>query len=129
VTAQLPLRELVGYRSGDKGDLVNVAVFADDDEVYELIVREATAERVKAHFGWMVRGRVDRYEARNVRALNFVLHEALGGGGTRSLRSDNLGKSMGGTLVRMTVPVPDHLASRRRARPDVAWARAILDSL
>ena len=129
MTTLLPLRELVGYRSGDKGDLVNVAIFADDDEVYELILREATAERVKAHFGWMVEGDVDRYEARNVLALNFVLHGALGGGGTRTLRSDNLGKSMGGTLVRMAIPVPDHLATRRRPRPDVTWAKEILDAL
>jgi hypothetical protein len=125
----LPLRELVGFRSGDKGDLVNVALFADDEDVYALLVREATADRVKAHFGAMVRGRVDRYEAPNVLALNFVLHGALGGGGTRTLRSDNLGKSMGGTLVRMAIPVPAHLASRRRARPDVTWAQQILDGL
>jgi hypothetical protein len=125
----LPLRELVGFRSGDKGDLVNVALFADDEEVYALLVREATVERVKAHFGAMVRGRVDRYEARNVLAVNFVLHGALGGGGTRTLRSDNLGKSMGGTLVRMPIPVPPKLVARRRARPDVTWARQILDDL
>ena len=125
----LPLRELVGFRSGDKGDLVNVALFADDEETYALLVREATADRVKAHFGAIVQGRVDRYEARNVLAVNFVLHGALGGGGTRTLRSDNLGKSMGGTLVRMAIPVPVHLASRRRARPDVTWAQQILDAL
>jgi hypothetical protein len=129
VTDLLRLRELCGYRSGDKGDLINVAIFADDEEVYELIRREATAERVKAHFGRMVQGRVDRYEAPNVLALNFVLHGALAGGGTRTLRSDNLGKSMGGSLVRMAIPVPPHLATRRRARPDVQWARDIIDAL
>ncbi len=128
-TTMLPLRELVGFRSGDKGDLVNVAIFADDEEVYELLVREATTARVKEHFGWMVAGAVDRYEARNVLALNFVLHGALGGGGTRTLRSDNLGKSMGGTLVRMAIPVPPELAARRRPRPDVTWAQQILDAL
>ena len=71
----LALREICGYRSGDKGDIVNVALFADDDETYAVIRQEVTATRVKAHFGTMVRGRVDRYEADNVRALNFVLHE------------------------------------------------------
>jgi hypothetical protein len=127
--ARLQLRELCGYRSGDKADIANVAIFADDDESYEVIVREVTPERVKAHFGSMVRGRVDRYEARNVLALNFVLHEALGGGGPRSLRSDSLGKTMGGALVRLEIDVPDSLANRRRPRPDVTWADPILDAL
>jgi len=124
--ARLALRELCGYRSGDKGDVVNVALFADDDETFELIRREATAERVKAHFGHMVQGRVDRYEAANVRALNFVMQGALGGGGPRSLRADSLGKTLGGALVRMEIDVPASMANRRRDRPDVAWADAIL---
>ena len=127
--ARLQLRELCGYRSGDKADIANVAIFADDEESYEVIVREVTPERVKAHFGSMVRGRVDRYEARNVLALNFVLHEALGGGGPRSLRSDSLGKTMGGALVRLEIDVPHSLANRRRPRPDVSWADPILDAL
>jgi hypothetical protein len=126
--ARLQLRELCGYRSGDKADIANVAIFADDEEAYEVIMREVTAERVKQHFGSMVRGRVDRYEARNVLALNFVLHEALGGGGPRSLRSDSLGKTMGGALVRLEIDVPDSLANRRRPRPDVSWTDAILDA-
>ena len=126
---RLAIRELCGYRSGDKADIANVAVFADDEETYELIVREVTAERVKAHFGPMVRGRVDRHEARNVLALNFVLHDALGGGGPRSLRSDSLGKTMGGSLVRLEIDVPDALANRRRPRPDITWTDPILDAL
>jgi hypothetical protein len=127
--ARVQLRELCGYRSGDKADIANVAIFADDDETYEVIVREVTAERVKEHFGAMVRGRVDRYEARNVLALNFVLHDALGGGGPRSLRSDSLGKTLGGALVRMEIDVPDALARRRRPRPAVSWTDEILDAL
>lgn len=123
---RLALRELCGYRAGDKGDVANVALFADDDDTYALIVREVTADRVKAHFGGMVRGDVVRYEAPNVRALNFVMSGALGGGGPRSLRADNLGKTLGGALVRLEIDVPEHLASRRRARPDVSWADAIL---
>ncbi|MFM8236874.1 MAG: hypothetical protein ACKOBG_03830 [Actinomycetota bacterium] len=127
--APVALRELCGYRSGDKGDIVNIALLADDAEVYALICREVTAERVQAHFGAMVRGRVDRYEAANVLALNFVLHGALGGGGPRTLRTDNLGKTLGGALVRLKIEAPEPLASRRRARPDVAWADAILARL
>jgi hypothetical protein len=126
--ARLALRELCGYRSGDKGDIANVAIFADDDETYALIRREVTADRVKEHFGAMVRGKVLRYEAANVRALNFVMHGALAGGGPRSLRADSLGKTLGGALVRLEIDVPDALAGRRRARPDVAWADDILSA-
>jgi hypothetical protein len=126
---RLQLRELCGYRAGDKGDIADVAIFADDDASYDVIVREVTAERVKKHFGSMVRGPVERYEARNVLALNFVLRDALSGGGPRSLRSDSLGKTLGGALVRMEIDVPDALADRRRPRPDVTWADDILRSL
>ena len=126
---RLALRELCGYRAGDKGDIANVAIFADDDDTYALVVREVTAERVKAHFAGMVHGRVDRYEAANVRALNFVMQGALGGGGPRTLRADNLGKTLGGALVRMEIDVPDAFAGRRRARPDLAWADEILARL
>jgi len=127
--SRLPLRELCGYRSGDKGDISNVAIFAYDDETFEVIRREVTAERVKEHFGAMVHGRVERYEAANVRALNFVMHGALGGGGPRSLRADSLGKTLGGALVRLEIDVPESMAGRRRPRPDVSWADAILGDL
>ncbi|MBM3672058.1 MAG: hypothetical protein FJW86_07755 [Actinobacteria bacterium] len=126
---RLRLHELCGYRAGDKGDIANIAVFADDDAVYEVIVREVTAERVKAHFGAMVTGGVLRYEVPNVLALNFVLHGALGGGGPRSLRADSLGKTLGGALVRLEIEVPDSLADRRAPKPDVGWARTIVDGL
>jgi hypothetical protein len=111
-----------GYRAGDKGDVADVALFAPDAAVYELIRAVVTAERVKAHFGSLVLGPVERYEAPNVLALNFVLHDALGGGGPRSLRADNLGKTLGGALVRLEVEVPAALADRRAVTPDVGWA-------
>ena len=125
----LALRELCGYRAGDKGDTADVALLAYDDETYALIVEQVTAERVRALFGSMVHGEVLRYEAPNVRALNFVLRGALGGGGPKSLRSDNLGKTLGGALVRLEIDVPDAIAARRRPRPDVTWADQILDAL
>jgi hypothetical protein len=125
----MALRELCGYRAGDKGDIADVALLAYDDDVYALLVETVTAERVKDHFGSMVRGEVERYEVPNVRALNFVLRGALGGGGPRSLRSDNLGKTLGGALVRLEIDVPDTWSTRRRPRPDVTWADAILDAL
>ena len=123
------LHALCGYRSGDKGDIVNIALLADDETAYDVIVREVTAARVKMHFGALVTGDVVRYKAPNVLALNFVLRGALGGGGPRSLRADNLGKTLGGALVRMEVNVPAALSDRRAPRPDVAWADAILDAL
>jgi len=125
---RIQLREFCGYRAGDKGDTSDVALFAYDDAGYELIVREVTAALVKAHFGSLVRGEVIRYEAANVRALNFVMRAALGGGGPKSLRSDNLGKTLGGALVRMEIDVPDDVAASLtpRARPDVGWADAII---
>ena len=129
MTARLQLRELCGYRAGDKGDIANVAIFVDDDAAYEAILREVTAARVKDHFGAMVHGEVVRYEARNVLALNFVMQGALGGGGPRSLRADSLGKTLGGALVRLEIDVPDELAHRHRPRPDVGWAQTILDAL
>lgn len=129
MSARLRLYELCGYRSGDKGDIVNIAVFADDEDVYSVIVREVTAERVREHFGSLVTGTVERYEVPNVLALNFVLHGALAGGGPRSLRADTLGKSLGGALMRLEIPVPDSLAQRRAPRPDVTWAQEILDGL
>lgn len=129
-TVRVALRELCAYRSGDKGDLINVALFAYTQEVYDLIAREVTAERIAAHMAPLVRGDVTRYEVPNVLGLNFVMHEALGGGGPRSLRADNLGKTYGGHLVRMEITAPATLvAANRRPRPDTAWAREILRNL
>ena len=104
---RIRLAEVAQARSGDKGDLANVALFAPTDALYAAFLREVTPERVLAHFGRYVRGRVERFEVPNVRALNFVLHEALGGGGARSLRSDPLGKSYGSLLLRLEIEVGD----------------------
>jgi hypothetical protein len=109
--ARIQLRDLCGVRSGDKGNISDLALFADDDEAFAAICEAVTAERVKAHFGSLVYGPVERYEARNVLALKFVMHDALGGGGPRSLRSDNLGKTLGAALLRMWVEVPDSVAA------------------
>ena len=117
--AQIQLRDLCGARSGDKGDISDLSLFADDEAAYEAVLLEVTAERVKAHFGELVQGDVERFEARNVLAIKFVMHQALGGGAPRSLRSDNLGKTHGASLLRMWIDVPDDVAAaaRRRSRP------------
>lgn len=90
-------------RSGDKGDKANIALFAPDRATYDVFVREVTAERVRAHFAGLITGHVERFEVPNVLALNFVLHGALNGGASRSLRSDALGKSLSSALLRMEI--------------------------
>lgn len=105
MTRRVALADVARARSGDKADLANVALFAPTDALYAAFLREVTPERVRAHFGRFVRGDVDRHEVPNVRALNFVLHQALDGGAARSLRSDPLGKSYGSLLLRMEIDV------------------------
>jgi len=109
--AELQLRDLCGVRSGDKGDISDLTLFADSDEAYGVICREVTLERVREHFGDLVAGDVTRYEVPNVWALKFVMTGALGGGGPRSLRADNLGKTLGGALLRLRIDVPDDVAA------------------
>jgi hypothetical protein len=115
---RIRLVDLCGARCGDKGDISDISLFADDEAAYEAIRNAVTADAVKAHFGSMVSGEVVRYEAPNLLALKFVMTGALGGGGPRSLRSDNLGKTHAASLLRLEVDVPDDVArtSRRRGR-------------
>src|SRR5829696_2302910 len=113
---RMQLRDLCGVRSGDKGDISDLALFADDDAAYETILEKVTSDRVKTHFGSLVHGPVERFEARNVLALKFVMHDALGGGAPRSLRADNLGKTLGAALLRMWIEVPDDVAANTRRR-------------
>ena len=107
---RIRLYQMAHARSGDKGDASNVGLIAYDDRGYEILRREVTAARVKAHFGPVVGGGVDRYEVPNLRALNFILHDALGGGGSASLRTDAQGKTHGVGLLLMEIEVPDDYA-------------------
>jgi len=102
-----PLARIAHSRSGDKGDTSNVGVIAWRMEDYPVLVREVTAERVKAHFGGLVKGRVERFELPNLGALNFLLYEALDGGGTVSLRTDAQGKNMGSALLSMEIAIDE----------------------
>lgn len=104
---KIQLVKLAHARSGDKGDTANVGLIALKDEYYPLLVREVTAERVKEHFGEMVKGDVERFELPNLGALNFLLHGALGGGGTLSLMTDAQGKTFSTALLRMYISVED----------------------
>lgn len=100
---KVPLSKLAHTRSGDKGDTANIGVIAWRSEDYPVLVRELTAERVKAYFGDIVKGDVVRYELPNLSALNFLLHHALGGGGTVSLRTDAQGKTFGAALLNLEI--------------------------
>ncbi len=100
-----PLGAIAHTRSGDKGDTSNIGVIALKPEYYAAIVREVTPERVKEFFGGLVQGDVERFELPNLGAVNLLLHEALGGGGTLSLRIDAQGKTYGAALLRMEVEV------------------------
>lgn len=95
------LYDLAYGRSGDKGNIANISVIARNSEAYAEIKAKLTAERVKAHLGDLVKGDVIRYEVDNIEALNFVCHQALDGGATRSLRIDQLGKSLAGAVLYM----------------------------
>jgi hypothetical protein len=101
------LLELAHARSGDKGDTANVGVIARRPAHYPLLVRELTAERVAAHFAGMLTGPVERFELPNLHALNFLLHGALGGGGTVSLKTDAQGKTLSTALLRLELEIPD----------------------
>jgi len=103
---KVPLSRLAHTRSGDKGDTCNVGVIAWEERFYPILVRELTPERVKQHFGALVQGEVERFELPNLGALNFLLHQSLGGGGTVSLRTDAQGKTFGAALLRLEIEVP-----------------------
>ncbi len=107
---KVQLTKLAHARSGDKGDTANVGLIALRDEIYPLLVREVTAERVKQHFKGICKGEVERFELPNLGALNFLLHESLGGGGTLSLMTDAQGKTFSTALLRMEIEITDQEA-------------------
>jgi hypothetical protein len=104
---QIHLIKLAHARSGDKGDTANVGLIALRDEIYPILVREVTTERVKQHFQGICKGDVERFELPNLGALNFLLHESLGGGGTLSLMTDAQGKTFSTALLRMKIEITD----------------------
>ncbi len=102
---KIKLIDIAHGRSGDKGDAANIGIIAYDDKGYEIIKKHLTAEKVKKHFAGICKGNVDRYELPNIRALNFMLHNTLGGGGTVSLKHDAQGKTLAAALLRMELEV------------------------
>lgn len=103
--ARVQLREIAHARSGDKGDNSNIGLIALRPEIYPILVKQVTVERVKEHFRELCRGRVERFELPNLNALNFLLYQALDGGGTVSLRTDAQGKTLSAALLRMEIEI------------------------
>jgi hypothetical protein len=103
---KIKLREIAHGRSGDKGDAANIGIIAYDDNGYKIISKHLTVERVKKHFEGICFGKVERYEMPNIKALNFLLHNTLGGGGTVSLKHDAQGKTLAAALLRLEIDLP-----------------------
>jgi hypothetical protein len=111
---KVKLQHVAHVRSGDKGNTSNVAVIAYSPELYPLLKEQLTAERFRAFYEGVVKGRVERYEVDNLGALNFVAHEALGGGVSRSLSLDNYGKALSAAVLGFEIDVPDRLSNHLR---------------
>ena len=102
---KIQLRQIAHGRSGDKGDAANIGIIAYDDKGYDIISKHLTTDKVKKHFAGICHGKVERYEMPNIRALNFLLHNTLGGGGTVSLKHDAQGKTLAAALLRMELEI------------------------
>ena len=102
---KIKLIDIAHGRSGDKGDAANVGIIAYDEKGYEIIHKHLTAKKVKQHFTGICLGEVERYELPNLKALNFILHNTLGGGGTVSLMLDAQGKTLAAALLRMEIEI------------------------
>lgn len=107
--ATVHLLKIAHGRSGDKGNGSNVGIIARHPDIYPFLKKTLTSERVKEHMKHICKGEVERYEMENINAINFVLNESLGGGGTVSLKLDAQGKTHASTMLRMKVDVPDEL--------------------
>ncbi|HYS11989.1 MAG TPA: hypothetical protein VEN28_01660 [Burkholderiaceae bacterium] len=118
---KLQLARIAHARSGDKGDRADIGLFAYDAPTYAVLKRVVTANRVAAHFAWLGATSVDVYPLDNLLAVKFVLNGALAGGAARSLRSDNLGKTIGAALLRLEIELDDAEAARL---PRLAGERA-----
>ncbi len=110
---KIRLIDIAHARSGDKGDTGNVGVIALRQEYYPLLAKYLTTERVRAHFTGIALGSVERFELPNLWALNFLLHNALGGGGTTSLKHDAQGKTLSSAMLRMELEIEEQIVVER----------------
>ena len=106
------LGTIANTRSGDKGANSNVGIIFKNKTIYDWAEKNLTADIIKEHFGTVVQGRVERYELKNLCALNFILYDSLGGGGSESLFNDAQGKTHGQALLKMEVSVPENLLEK-----------------
>ena len=106
---RVQLRQICHARSGDKGDTANIGLIAYKGELYPVLRKYVTVERVRQHFDGIVTGAVERFELPNIGALNFLLHGALGGGGTKSLKNDAQGKTLSAALLRMEIDIEEEI--------------------
>lgn len=104
---KIRLLDIAHARSGDKGDTANIGVLAYNEPRYRLLNKYVTAERVERHFEGICFGTVERFELPNLLALNFLLHNTLGGGGTVSLKLDAQGKTLGAAMLRMELDITE----------------------
>lgn len=104
---KVQLVDIAQARSGDKGNNIDLGLFAPDEKIYDLLIEQVTAERVKEHFKDLVKGEVIRYELPNILALKFVCKQALDGGGSTSIRVDTLGKTYSSNLLRLEVDMKE----------------------
>lgn len=113
--ATIKLKELAFARSGDKGEASNVGVVARSDEAYKIIKKYLTSPVVKEHFHKICKGPVERYDLPNLRALNFILHDSLGGGGSESMKTDAQGKTHGLAMLELSIKITDEEMSTLQA--------------
>ena len=106
---KIRLLDICHARSGDKGDIGNIGLIARKAQYYPIIKKYVTADLVKRHFEGICLGKVERFELPNLWALNFLLHEALGGGGTKSLKNDAQGKTLSSALLRMELDIQENI--------------------
>lgn len=108
-TTRIRLIDIAHARSGDKGDAGNVGVIAREERYYPVLLEQLTVDRVKRHFEGICFGPVERFELPNLGALNFILHNTLGGGGTVSLKNDAQGKTLSSAMLRMEIEIEEGL--------------------
>ena len=118
LSLKVPLHRIAHARSGDKGDGSNVGLIAYTPAGYEVLCQQVTPDRVKEHFAEVCKGEVKRFEVPNLLALNFILHDSLGGGGTESLKIDAQGKTHGQGLLQMEVEMTEELLAQARGPAD-----------
>ena len=124
--ATTPLKRIAIARSGDKGDTANIGVIALHEDAYPILVEQLTSDRVKQYCSTLCHGRVERFELPNLGALNFLLHESLGGGGTVSLMLDAQGKTFAASILGLELDVPeDVLAACDRVAAGEAPGRPV----